>query len=101
MQKKQNTEDVRERLDAAFDGLYCFLSAYSPEFAPAELVISNVKNHIRQHEPVSPHASDEQLLVNAINYYSVDGPDGEVACEFFNVYVNNHELFLQNHDAHS
>ena len=38
----QNNEQVRECLDNAFDGLYCYLSPYSPQYAPAEGVISNV-----------------------------------------------------------
>ena len=46
----QNNQAVRARLDAAFGGLYCFLSECSPEFAPVETINSNVKSHARHHE---------------------------------------------------
>ena len=89
----QNNQAVRARLDAAFGGLYCFLSEYSPEFAPVETINSNVKSHVRDHE-VDIHKTELQLLTDALDYYSVGHDGGSTAENQFNVYKNNHDAFL-------
>lgn len=92
--KNQNNESVRRLLDDAFEGLYCFLSPYSPWYAPVEKVINLVKQWVRTNE-ADYTQSELQLLNNAILHYSVGHEGGTSVSAFFNIYQHIHDNFLR------
>jgi hypothetical protein len=92
--RNQNNESVRALLDDAFEGLYCFLAPYSPSFAPVENVIELVKGHVRTNE-IDATKSELQLLIDALEYYSVGNEGAKSVAGCFNLYGTIHEHFLR------
>ena len=67
------------------------MSAYSPAYSPAETV---VKERIR-HAELNSTTPALQLLVESLNHYSVGGAGGQTARNHFNIFEQNHAMFLQ------
>jgi transposase len=95
--RNQNNQSVRDSLEAKFEGLYCFLSPYSPEFAPAEGVIQLVKAHVRVNESSESGSSKSELdlLEEALLYYSIGNTGAASVVGFFNKYGEIHDIYLR------
>jgi hypothetical protein len=93
--KNQKTEKVRDTAERVFNGRYMYCSAYSPELKPIERGFSNVKNYIRERDGDAEWQSNPVgLIMAAFNYYSVDGEGGPTARNHFQIYFDNHQMFL-------
>ena len=69
------TDEVHAALDAAFDGRWQHLPAYSPRYAPIERVFSLIKRFIRERESEGER-DPEGLIDKAFKYYSYGGEGG-------------------------
>jgi len=88
VQKKNICVIEMERI---FTGKYAFISPYSPHFNPIERVFSLIRRYLRDNEQYAV-LHPVEALNDACKKYSVNGTDGEVCGEFFNLYENNYEL---------
>jgi hypothetical protein len=92
--KNQNNQLIRDLLEVDFHGRYCFLPAYTPQYAPVENLIGNVKGRIRSRE-TDASLSEHDLIVEALEYYSTHGQGGPSARNMFNIYEHNNTVFLE------
>ena len=67
--RNQSHEAVRKELQRIFHGLFVFLPAYTPEFAPVEHIIHLVRSHIAANID-NLEKTEIHLLHDALEHYS-------------------------------
>ena len=91
--RNQSHEAVRKELQRIFHGLFVFLPAYTPEFAPVEHIIHLVRSHIAANID-NLEKTEIHLLHDALEHYSTTGSGSHCASEMFHMYRTNHNVWL-------
>ena len=86
------TDNVLQRLDDTFNGLWAVASPYSPHLKPVEKLFKLVKAYLHQHEDEA--LGDPIFWINkAFHRYSAGGPRGHVCRGFWKPYERLHSQF--------
>lgn len=89
-------DSTLELLHKITNGLYITGASYSHDLFPVERGFANVWGYIRSKWDPGAGLSPTDLINEAFIKYSVLGEWGYKANEHWNIYKNNHQLFLQN-----
>ena len=89
----QKSRCVRDCLEVSLHGRFKYCSPYSPELKPIERAFSLVRRYVRENEFDSRR--DLNLINDAFYLYSVYGDRGSHCYHLFDLYRNNHDLWVQ------
>jgi transposase len=78
-------------IERAFNGNYIFSAPYSPHLKPIERIFKLVRDYLKENEDFAI-ANPIAALTNAMEKYSINGPDGHKCKEFFALYDRNYDI---------
>lgn len=78
-------------IERAFNGNYIFSAPYSPHLKPIERIFKLVRDYLKENEELAIE-NPIAALTNAMEKYSINGPDGHKCKEFFAFYDRNYDI---------
>ena len=89
--KVHKTQRTLLALESTFRGRYMFAAPYSPHLKPVKRIFILIRNYLKDNEELAL-ANPVVALNNAVQLYSINGPEGYKCQEFFAFYDINYDI---------